>query len=101
MIPTCDYAACTTVALYPGDGWDFCWTHYTQHRADLHDEPWPKLEPVDLQPLFAPRCGTPAAAKAHYRRGEKPCVECSEAVHRHRRPHNPDGRRGNWYRVVS
>lgn len=32
------------------------------------------------------RCGTPAGAKRHYRRGEKPCAPCLEAQrinHRH------------------
>lgn len=30
-------------------------------------------------------CGTPAAARRHYRHGEKPCIQCSEAEQiRHR-----------------
>lgn len=100
-IPSCDYAACTTVALYPDDGWAFCWTHYEQHRADLHAEPWPKLAAVDLRSLFAPRHGTGSAARQHYRRGEKPCQLCLDASRREKAPHNPDRRRGNWYRVAS
>lgn len=98
---TCDYAACTLLATEHDDGWSFCRQHYREHRADLHGEPWPPLRSVDLRPLFRPPCGTASAARAHYRRGEKPCTTCADAVHRARYPQNPNGLRGNYYRPVA
>ena len=100
-VPMCDYAGCTTIAVYPDDGWDFCWRHYLEHRADLHDEPWPKLQAADLKHLFAAPCGTPGGAKRHYRTGEKPCGACLEAGERWRNPGGSDRRRGSWYRPVA
>lgn len=35
-----------------------------------------------MQPLDPARCGTPAQAKAHARRGEPPCTECRLAANR-------------------
>jgi hypothetical protein len=99
MTPRCAYAACDVIAVYPDQGWDFCWQHYCEHRADMYGEPWPDLKPVNPTTLlgYAP-CGTPAAYRRHYRKGEKPCVPCSEAIHRQRFPDNPTLRRGSWYR---
>jgi hypothetical protein len=46
MTPRCDYAGCSVIAVYPDDGWDFCWQHYCEHRADLYGEPWPTREHI-------------------------------------------------------
>jgi hypothetical protein len=101
-VKTCDYAACERLATEAQDGWDFCSPHLLEHRADMHGAPWPRLQPVNLRHLFSPPCGTPSAARAHYRRGEKPCDACLQANQRDRNPHNPDGRRGGgWYRQVA
>jgi hypothetical protein len=95
MTPRCDYAGCSVIAVYPEDGWNFCWQHYCEHRADMYGEPWPTLKPLQFASLFAPAHGTSAAARAHQRRGETPCAACLDADRRRR---NPDRRRGNWYR---
>jgi hypothetical protein len=99
---TCDYAACDRRAAHTDDGWRFCQQHYREHRADLHGEPWPRMKPVNPVALLghAPH-GTSAAYRRHYRNGEKPCVQCVEAEERRRKPHNPDSRRGSWYRPVA
>lgn len=95
---TCDYAGCDLLAEMHEDGWGFCRRHYREHRADMHGEPWPPLRPVNLRAFFTPPCGTASAARAHYRRGEKPCPACAAADHRHRRPQGDDIRRGSYYR---
>jgi hypothetical protein len=97
----CDYAACDQPPIEQLDNWNFCRQHVLEHRADMYGEPWPRMKPVALRHLFTPPCGTPSAARAHYRRGEKPCDACLQANQRDRSPHNPDGRRGNWYRQVA
>jgi hypothetical protein len=43
MTPRCDYAGCSVIAVYPDQGWAFCWQHYLEHRADMYGEPWPAL----------------------------------------------------------
>jgi hypothetical protein len=101
VTPTCDYAACGRTGTRTDDGWTFCAQHYKEHRADLHGEPWPPLKPVNLRPLFAPPHGTPSAYRQHYRLGEKPCPACVEAEQRRKQPHNPDSRRGSWYRPIA
>jgi transposase-like protein len=46
MTARCDYAACSVIAVYPDQGWNFCWQHYLEHRADMYGEPWPVLPAV-------------------------------------------------------
>jgi hypothetical protein len=90
----CDYASCENPAPYEVRchhrsrlvTWRFCDWHIDDHVAE-----WNAAELTEC-PEFKPApdpnpagCGTPAGARQHYRRGEKPCWRCAEASRSHRR----------------
>ena len=86
---TCDYADCNRPAVTKDDGWQFCRPHYGEHRADLHGETWPHMQPAsDLRQDRLMPCGTSAAYRRHSREGTTPCEACRAAE---------TGRR-NWLR---
>lgn len=100
-VPACDYAACRTVAVYGDEGWNFCWQHYREHRADLHGEAWPALKPVGATIVAALQqgCGSEAALRRHNRADEH-CEVCLNASWARRNPQGGVVRRYNARRTA-
>lgn len=74
----CEYAACRLAATGALDGWHLCSAHAKAHRALTYGQGEPPREHLDRAFTLMP-CGTESAYRRHLRRGEQPCVPCTEA----------------------